>query len=206
MAIKTSLFAAATVLTVVSAGSSALADDDGRGVSVGIRSGFSAPLGSVESGKQLSRFTGAVVPIQIDVGYRFLPQLYVGLFAQYGIALPPNDQCQSCSGTVARLGIDAQYYFRPKAFLDPWAGLGVGYEIASITQSGAAADNTTIKAHGLEFFELQAGLDLHAADHIRFGPYVGLSLGQYSSITGESSVQTSTHEWLTAGLRGQFDF
>ncbi len=95
--------------------------------------------------------------------------------------------------------------------MDPWFGLGVGYEILGITTS-AGGQETSANGSGFEFANLQGGLD-YKAGPVMVGPFVSFSLGQYSSVTRQASGQgeqsgsidkKAIHEWLTLGVKGTF--
>jgi hypothetical protein len=68
--------------------------------------------------------------------------------------------------------------------------------------------------HGFEFFNLQAGLDLLPSEETNFalGPFIALSLAQYSNATVKANGEQGSgevtdkgiHEWLTLGIRGTF--
>ena len=73
----------------------------------------------------LSGYGGALLPIvTLDVGYRFSPHWYVGLYvsAAYG----PGFNCSAygsdtagCSETDYRVGVDAEYRFLPTRIAQP---------------------------------------------------------------------------------------
>jgi hypothetical protein len=95
----------------------------------------------------------------------------------------------------------------PAGSVDPWLGLGVGYEIfgASLTTQGRTISTDT---KGFEFLNLQGGADFKVADAVAVGPFLSFSLGQYSSVSsGDASgdiTNKAIHEWLTIGVKGTF--
>jgi len=117
-------------------------------------------------------------------------------------------------------GVDVQYHFLPAARLDPYLGLGIGYEILnfSLSQNGA---NGSMSLDGGQFLNLQVGADYKAIPNLGIGPFVMFSLGQYSHCSrkdaagtycdfsvppsGGTLPQQALHEWLMLGLRGAFD-
>jgi len=71
-------------------------------------------------------------------------------------------------------------------------------------------------AKGLQFLILEAGGDFKASPDLAVGPFVNFTLGQYSrssnhqTIAGTPEDQSgdlpaATHEWLTLGIRGQYN-
>ena len=158
-------------------------------------------------------------PIWLDAGYRIIPNFYVGAFFQYGFGFIGNnfkmvcDQSGvSCSTHVIMFGVNAHYHFLPSEELDPWAGIGFGYEILdfSVSQGSMSVD---VQAQGWQFVNVQVGADYHAAPGLGVGPFIALSLGQYQSASlsigsmsqSQDIQHQALHEWLTLGVRGAYD-
>ena len=116
-----------------------------------------------------------------------------------------------------RIGVEGQYQLSPGESMNPWFGLGIGYEILSLSAEGDTGVGTTYSSalsfSGLEFANLQGGADFRLAPNIGVGPFLSFSLGQYSSCSSEvdgsdldCEVEDSTmHEWIVLGARGTFD-
>ncbi|MGZ3474921.1 MAG: hypothetical protein ACXWUG_11955, partial [Polyangiales bacterium] len=203
------------------------------GIELGLRTGFGIPLGkssesdnpaaSSDAGKLSSGITGQI-PIWLDVGYRINPNIYAGVYFQYGIILakkgtdPGNcPDAASCSGSDMRFGVNAQYHLMPDQSFDPWVGVGIGYEILSLKESANGRDGKS-SAKGLEFLNLQVGGDYKVAPNLGIGPFISFSLGQYSGASVDNGAgstdidfdgeagrpKKALHEWLTIGLRGTF--
>jgi hypothetical protein len=213
-------------ILAVAVGLSGAARADGAtasGVELGLRTGYAIPLGDATGGPGnaalSNQFTG-VVPIWIDAGYR-TPNIYVGAFFQYGIALL-NSKAESgcgtsgvsCTGSDMMFGVDAHYHFMPAGPFDPYAGIGVGYELASISVSGGGGRSASAGLGGFQFVNFQVGGDYKAMPNLGIGPFVMFSLGEYgncsySGALGASGTctipQTAIHEWLTLGVRGEYD-
>jgi hypothetical protein len=231
------LFAGA-VATFFAASTTALADDGPTGLELGLRLGYSLPFGNASgsgptqtttmgntttttssTGAKLSDAVSGQIPIWVDAGYRILPSLYVGAFFQYGIAFIPSNSTTgcgasgvSCSGHDLMFGIDAHYHFLPGGQIDPWVGVGIGYESFGLSQS-ANGQSSTGSFSGFQFVNLQAGADYKVMSNFGIGPFVALSLGEYTNasttfggMTYSGSIQnTAMHEWLTLGVRGAYD-
>jgi hypothetical protein len=202
----------------------ARAQAEDTGFEAGLRVGYGIPLGSVAENGDLSDAVGGQVPLILDVGYRVIPNLFLGLYAQYGFAWVGDtfdEACDlpgaSCSAHDIRLGIEAHYHFKPREKLDPWIGLGVGYEWLNI---GAEANDLELSMtmHGFEFLNLQAGLDIRAADNFYVGPFLAFTMGQFSATSVECDdafcgagfaadgdiENKALHEWLLIGVRGAY--
>lgn len=205
------------------AGASAAAGTDRKFV-LGLRLGYGLPMGdAVKSQPGASgAMTDAIshmIPIWLDVGYMVTPNVMLGAYGQYAFVSLKDSVCQgasSCSANDIRFGVQAQYQIMPGQPMNPWIGLGVGYEMLSLSASGDSIIghvDATEKFKGLEFANLQAGLDFLAAPGIGVGPFVSLSFGEYSSISetlngqsqSSSSFDKAFHEWLTLGVRGAFN-
>jgi opacity protein-like surface antigen len=192
------------------------------GFSFGLRVGYGIPFGEAAEGSDLSDTVKGSVPIFLDAGYRGLgiANLYLGVFGTWGPAFLSDTSCPSgasCSAGVLRFGANARYHVAPLDTLDPYLGLGVGYEIVSFS---AEASGKTVDGSykGFEFVELQGGLDYKVTFAVRIGPFANFAIGQYSSGdfqipngTGGTTQfsgdipKTSLHEWLILGVRGQYD-
>ena len=210
--------------TLVLASRSALATEEPTGVEVGLRTGYTLPMGDamgqttgVKSDTTMSDVISGGIPIWIDAGYRLTPNVYVGGFFQYGILFINTDHetyCKasgiSCSANDIMFGVNAHYHFMPNATFDPWAGIGVGYEIFNFSMSGNGTATSTSSLNGFQFVNVQLGGDYKPTPQLGVGPFVMFSLNQYGncSVTGGSNcsiAQTALHEFLTFGIRGEYD-
>jgi outer membrane protein W len=154
-----------------------------------------------------------MIPIWIDAGFRANPNIYVGLFFQYGFAFVNTDanadctQGISCSATDVRLGLNLHYHFNPGTSFDPWLGVGAGYEWLSLNASedGVSASET---ASGFEFANFQLGGDFAVAPNFGIGPFFTVTLAEYRSLSGAMDADLATksiHAWVMGGVRGVFD-
>ncbi len=208
-----------------------------EGFELGARTGYGIPLGkAVDQGtnNDLSDSISGMIPLQLDVGYRVIPSLMVGGYVMYGFGFTGDalsKSCDSLQGLGAtdvscgvhdvRLGIQAQYHILPKGSVDPWVGAGIGYEWLTfgidISNAGQSS-NVSSTGHGFEFINLQGGADFSVAPGFGLGPFLSLSVGQYSKSSsscdgsGCDGLNTSSrdidkkalHQWLTLGVRGTF--
>jgi hypothetical protein len=191
---------------------------------VGVRLGYGLPFGKVASDVAMSdNFTGQI-PVIIDAGYRFSPKVYVGLYFQYGfVSIKKGDVASSqafldhatcsadadCSGSDVRFGLNLHYHIAPTAKVDPWLGLGIGYESISSKVSTSAGE-TDYSNKGVEIANIQAGLDCNVAPRLALGPFFSLSMAEF--LTSWQTDPDSTlaidnkriHGWAIIGLRGTY--
>jgi len=200
------------------------------GIEIGVRLGYGIPKGAVASGpgSDLSLGIKGMIPVQVEAGYRVIPALLVGAYFQYGFGLLGDTISSACNSTQAqaanmgcsvrdlRLGVQAHYHFLARERLDPWLGLGIGYEwlgfsVSASSQGVSASSLSTIR--GFEFVNFQGGLDFSIADHVVLGPVVSLAVGKYSTDSTSSSFGTDTssditdpalHYWLILGVRAAY--
>lgn len=196
--------------------STRVAAEDDVGFEAGIRAGIGVPLGEVQDGSDLDDVASLQIPLQLDVGVRLFSKWFLGVYVQYGIGVVSDDVavCEpdniDCSASDVRLGIQAHYHFMPRNSLDPWLGLGFGYEWATLSGEGGGLE-ASWTVSGFEFFSLQFGLDIEVSKHVRVGPFLSFSLAQYddSEVEGGFGVfgdieDKSLHEWLMIGVRAAF--
>ncbi len=184
-------------------------------VSLGARIGYAFGTGDVAGSSldrvKMSDYTKAQIPLQVDLMFRLVPGLSIGPYFSYGFGQTGGDldeECSlsglDCSTSVMRLGGQLMYALPPP--LPLWVGAGLGYEWNKVDTDGAGE----LEVRGVEWLNLQAGLDFMATPVFRFGPFVMLSLGRYDkgevSGFGSSSLDDKKmHQWLEIGLRGMFD-
>ena len=138
----------------------------------------------------LSDVYSGALPLQLDLGYRFNSQWFAGAY----------NGCTDCSSSQMRFGIEGQYHLMPAMSLDPWVGLGVGYELVNISAGGASSTTS-----GLEFANISVGGNYKVASNFAVGPVISFGLGSYSKVGGNDSPATSMHMLLDFGVRGVFD-
>jgi hypothetical protein len=234
----------ATGVWLLSSGGNAKADvrfEMGARLAYGVPFGAAAATqpGEPESTERLRRILVGEIPLWLDVGARLNEQFFVGAYYQYGFGILPGevarncDQISSeadaaggtstCNGHDMRLGAEFLYHLLPKGDVDPWAGLGVGYEW--IGQSVGAdvqgqSFDASETAHGFEFLNLQAGFDIPATENVGIGPFLALTLAEYAHVSESCSSNIgfcedaglgnahadingkALHEWLIIGMRG----
>ncbi len=191
------------------------------GLSIGLSVGYGIPMGTASgasdanAARSFSDVYSGAVPLQVDLGWRFSPNIYLGGFFEYAFAfIASAENCNNgvtCSGGDMQFGIDFVYTFAPRATFAPYVGVGLGYEIASLSGS-ANGQSLTFTYSGFEFARIIVGGDFRLGSSFRLGPFVNFSLAEFSnfSTSGTSSSSVSIpskalHEWLQFGIKGTVD-
>jgi len=180
------------------------------GPRIALRTGVAVPFGSAytASGALSDTITG-YVPIRLDVGYRIARHLYIGADVQLATILP--NACPSggsCTGSDVRFGAMVAYHLLPGAILDPWIGLGMGYERLNVSRT---VDGSTgeVSARGLELADIDIGLDVRPTRSFRLGPVLSSSFTRFTRVAINGVATTdfdpAVHAWVLLGFRGAFD-
>lgn len=183
-------------LSLCLAASASLANDPAPRYALGLSTGFGHPMGLLQGGDghqpdPLKDKVSGIIPVQLDLGVFLTSRVYLGTSVQYAHALLANG-CPSfidegCSALGLRIGATLSYHLPESNRLSPWIGLGTGYELLRPFAHSL---------HGLEFFNVQAGANLHASGPIWVGPFVAFAVGQYVNVNDRQQ-----HSWLMGGLR-----
>jgi opacity protein-like surface antigen len=206
------------------------------GLQVGARVGYGGGAGIVYSGLDVTSASAGGLPIIVDLGARVLPQLYGGLYGQFAPIFTKNNPIScpdgfDCNAQQWRFGVQFDYHYAPRSRLDPYVGLGGGYEVLHTNVTGpvpvpTALGTLTGNAHasitdrGWEFVNLTFGFDGRFNRAVALGPFVTGSIGEYGIHTGTEDVYIAgtqvaamhtpnvnhgVHELFFGGLRGTFN-
>jgi hypothetical protein len=184
-------------------------------------------MGDAAKDVALSKYVSGQVPIEIEALWRFTPEISAGLYFGYGFAfaskdicaaqggLPAGVSCSTSGASVMRYGIQGQYRFLGvMQGATPWAGLGIGYETASVDVKGSYqgfSASYTAKVSGWEYLNLQGGVEWAVMPGLSVGPFARIGFAKYSTAEangGSADIPSSDqtfHEWLTIGVKGTFD-
>lgn len=212
------------------------------GFTAGLRIGVGIPLGnagesvaspipgapSAGAERDLSDLTPVRVPVWVDVGYSVTGALTLGAYGQVGFGGSGDACLQDCDWSDIRIGAQAELRLLPGAPVDPWLGVGLGYEWLSYRQllagqipdaAGVPQDfqvRVTERFGGPELL-LQGGIDFQVEDALRIGPYASATLAQYltdsyscqpdiegACPSGTSIDGASFHSWIGFGVRGAY--
>jgi hypothetical protein len=207
-----------------------------RGPQLGLRFGYGSGTGVVYSGLTVHDASDGALPLYVDLGWRFLPQLYAGLYGSFAPVFVNNNPVScpgnfDCNAQQWRFGVQADFHFVPRSRLDPYIGLGGGYEILHTNVNGTTPVPTPFGAmpaqasagiidRGWEFVNVTLGFDARINSEVGIGPFVSGSLNEYNVHTGTQSVTLNgtqvmnapvtgvshgLHELYVAGIRGTFN-
>jgi hypothetical protein len=182
---------------------------DQPGLSLSARLAYAVPMGSLAQGSTLSDGISGGIPIVIEGAYRFNRNLSLGLAGQYAYMMTKNCTTgASCSATDYQFFLEGIYNARMGSTIDPWVGLGIGYEHLSLNES-AGGSSQDVGVSGLGLASVQVGGNFLAAPQVEVGPFLSFSVGKYGSASaaGYSGdiMNTAFHEWLQIGVRGTFN-
>lgn len=187
-----------------------------EGFGASFRLAYGIPAGKIAANTfDVGDIISGTLPLQLDLGYRFSRNFSAAFYGSFAPGFMNDDgACYGgdCSGKVVRFGIEGIYHFTPRQQADPWLGVGIGYEWASLDWNGWG-----MGAHGWEFLNLQLGVDFRASREVAVGPFVSFSLSQYDRATGylvwDEGATTGTasipekalHHWIQLGVRCSFN-
>jgi hypothetical protein len=201
------------------------------GFTSGLRLGAGLPIGAagrdaLDAERTLSDLAPWRAPVWVDVGYS-LGALTLGVYAQVGVGGTGDACLADCDWSDIRFGISGELRLAHGAVVDPWIGLGLGYEAlsyrtlfsATVTDDMGQASTVSVRATerfvGPELL-VHGGLDFQVEDALRVGPFAALSLGQYTSDSydctpdnpacpsGSSVDGGALHGWISFGVRGAY--
>jgi hypothetical protein len=172
----------------------------------GLRLGVALPVGKVDglTGDSLGATVGMLVPLWVDFGARIGEHLYVGPYGVFGVGSDggATSAC-GCAILYGQAGLNALYHVRPSERVDPWFGVGGGYE-------GLVIDAGSSPGVSGWASDVEAGADLGVGpSRMKLGPFVAFSLGQFDSPGTYSRPGSATqiqapralHGWFTLGVR-----
>lgn len=184
------------------------------GFQIGIRTGVAVPLGNVYDGAKMSDTWGVQIPLVVDIGGKISRNVFLGGYLGFGFGgaggVTGNDcerRNRSCGAFRFDLGFMFQYHFIPDGSVNPWLGLGLGYELNQIGIGNGNATTTTSYG-GVNFLQFLFGIDFRINRTVGLGPFMGFSVGQYlsgSAGAGSGNIPNkSVHEWFSLGFRVVF--
>ena len=168
-------------------------------------------------GTSLADLVAWSVPLELELGARIGPA-FVGGYVSYAFAKAGSalEGGTSRSASNVRFGFEVLWHLGPDRPVDPWIGIGVGYEWLNLSIGGTGGAITG-SARGFEWVNLQLGIDFNLGRNFRLGPFVRSRLGQYDTASlglintqgGEASgtgdIQSKAlHNWIDVGLRFSF--
>jgi outer membrane protein W len=188
---------------------------------VGLRGGYGWATGDYVVGHSMDELVSSEIPVTLELGYQLWDHLTLGAYGQYVFGTVASAQASDCA-TVAsecsivgyRTGLQVLVDLWPTGTVDPWLGVGIGYEWLAYEQDyGYAISKLTFR--GWNWIVLQAGADVRVTPWLAVGPYVSYGTGVFSTEVEDippagtneiTFADTSEHGWLEAGVRAIFSF
>jgi hypothetical protein len=175
---------------------------------IGIATGYTQGGGNLgDDMGNLEDISGPGAAVELDLAYRLLPQLSVGVYGTFA-TYQEGDLIDSSTDVLgATAGIQAAWHFRPDRSIDPWVSVGTGWTGLWLDPS----DGKATSLQGLELARLQVGADYRLTENIAIAPVIGGSvsmfLAQDSAMTAELTEIEEKEVNVTAfaGLSGRFD-
>lgn len=195
------------------------------GFELGARASYGRAFGEHSDGVDIKDAISGQISLQLDLGYRVMPALFVGVYLAGGPALKSGvlkDNCDSdlrfsCQAVQMSAGVQAQYRLRPNTMVDPWVGAGVGIERLVRTRDWDASGSEWTATLAVPQLLLQLGVDFYGdeSDAV-FGPFLSWSMASYGSEssdcrgsictaakqTDDTIDKTAPHYFVNFGLRG----
>lgn len=179
-----------------------------QGISVGARVAWAFPAGTLLADSSLGSSFSGVLPLQLDLLYRFDRHFSAGFYLAYAPGFTKNCPLgDSCSGAGTSFGLQVFYTLDAQGALRPWFGFGMGYEWLKLEQTSAAVTSSTTLS-GFQWANLQVGGDFSLTARLFLGPYAALSFATFSEASPGGSIASSArhlHEWITVGLRATYE-
>jgi len=176
---------------------------------LGVAAGYAQGGGKLGDnvGGNLEDVAGPGGTVEVDVGYRLLPELSLGAYGTFSTFQRGDQLVGDNSVLGATAGIQAAWHFRPDRSVDPWVSLGSGWKGLWLDPS----NGKTTSLQGLELARLQVGADYRISEDVSIAPVVGGSLSMFISqdtpmTTDLSEIQGKQVNFTGfAGLSGRFD-
>src|SRR5215468_5652530 len=180
-----------------------------RTFEVAVATGYAQGGGKLGGGlHNLEDVAGPGGAVEVDLGYRIIPQLTVGAYGAFSKS-QHGDLIDSNTGVLgATAGVQAAWHFRPHVSIDPWVSLGGGWR--ALWLDPGAGKVTSLQ--GFDLARLQLGVDYRVTKEIAISPVIG---GSVSMFVSQDSPMTTRYTEIAdkqvnftgfVGLSGRFDF
>jgi hypothetical protein len=173
-----------------------------------IGTGYAQGGGKLGGGMlNLEDVSGPGGAVELDVGYRIIPNLTVGVYGTFAKYQHGDDIASSTDVLGATAGVQAAFHMRPDRSIDPWVSVGTGWKGMWLDPSYGKVTSL----QGLELARLQLGADYRVSSDVSITPMIGGSLGMFVS---QDSPMTTDYTEIQdkkvnvtgfAGLSGRFD-
>lgn len=182
--------------------------------------GVALPFGSVASDAEpLDSIVTALLTAHVTMGYRF-GHLWLGGSAlggagptsEEGDLSPCGRDDVECTNALVRVTANARYFPTPGAQIEPFVGLGAGYEWFGSTVEVDGEKIAGIRARGLSLVSVEAGAQFWHRRSSAFNAFLSYSAGEYAhrelAAFGESMSESipggvrELHHWVALNLSG----
>jgi hypothetical protein len=175
---------------------------------IGITTGYAQGGGKLGGNMgNLEDVAGPGGAVELDLGYRIIPQLSVGAYGTFSKFQHGDSLASSTDVVGATAGIQAAWHVRPGQSVDPWLSLGTGWKALWLDPSSGK----TTSLQGLELARLQVGVDYRLSRDVAIAPVIGGSLSTFisqdSDMTNDLTEINDKKVAFTgfAGISGRFD-
>ena len=188
-----------------------------RRFEVGSSSGYSsAGFGHALAGEGFDSLWA--IPLTVDLDYRFGKHWSAGVYGELAFIDNSNPDVEDVDETIKgqhfRLGVEALYHSALERKVQPWFGVGLGYDALRATYRErstylpiGAVDtgdpDRSIRASGFELGHVQLGIDFVLVPGFAFGPFLGASVVAYGARRGFRSAD-DFNVWSNIGLKAAF--
>jgi hypothetical protein len=192
----------AVVVLSVLAAAPPTARADGS-VQVVAAAGVAYPLGDFGNGVKLTDAISWAFPLDGQLQFRLAKQFALGAYVRYAPTAVAST-CSGCTLTDLAFGGRAEYRFSEKLEGGGWLGVFAGYDQLKNEAPATGGVKATRTFSGIEG-GFAGGADFELGG-LTLGPYVQLTLGEFTKQTGSGVISTEiaskgVHAYLGAGVR-----
>jgi hypothetical protein len=187
-----------------------------RKVQVGVELGYAFPVGDLERGSEVGDVVHGLVPLGVEVDYRFNRTVALVVQGAYAFGIPTlcatASDCMASLGHDIRLGIGGRFTLPRVGPLLPQVRATFGYEWfrSKLTDNDVTSGRSY---RGPILMSVQASGNL-GTEEKGIGLFVGLGAGIFSDRTLDTPAFSSSadvdaarvHAWLELGIRGAVSF
>jgi hypothetical protein len=177
-------------------------------IEIGVAGGYAQGTGDLGTGMaDLSDLSGAGGAVELQLGYRIIPHLTLGVYGSFS-SYSDGDLIEQPTDVLgAAAGIRADWHFLPAASFDPWVSLGTGWR--GLWLQPDEGGNSDLQ--GFEIARVQLGVDYRISPEIAITPVIGTSVTMYTQQDGpttdgyQSIDDPDAQLYFFGGLMGRFD-
>jgi len=189
-------FLAAVLFSVTTGASATAGPAQPRSLDLAIAAGMLESAAHRSATHDVTGFGGG---IELQLGYRLVPQLSIGTYATFEAVYPTLDSSHR-NFLSATAGIRAEWHFDPSLTVDTWASIGTGIRWTSLDDDRMSSSTSLA---GLELAKFQFGGDFPVSPGLSVGPAVAISASTFVAktrppITAMPRSTTRFSTWQTS--------